>query len=130
MAKATLNVIMSMSPELRKRMTTLLETAYSLGRKDALLELAVTAPKNDPATRASARKKAAKSGVALSSGAFPIPDRRHLFMAMQAFGRAKPEDRAKVVAHIRARAAALGMLGDARVKKFLADHAGGKTKGS
>lgn len=130
MAKATLNVIVSTSPELRKRMTALLETAYSLGRQDALLELAVTAPKNDPATKAAARKKAAKSGAALSDGSFPIPDRRHLFMAMQAFGRCPENKRAALVAHIRRRAAALGLSGDARVKKFLADHAGGKTKGS
>lgn len=74
------------------------------------------------------RKRMAKQGVALPDGSFPIPDRRHLFMAMQAFGRCPEDKRAALVAHIRRRARALGAIGEERVAQFLADHVGGKTK--
>ena len=142
MAEKNLTVHVEMSPELRKRLDEVVEKhlertqrmvqlAYDRGRADVLLELAVTkAPKNDPATKAGARRKAAKSGTALADGSYPIPDARHLFMAMQAFGRCPPEKRGRLVAHIRRRAAALGLSGNERVKRFLADHAGGKAKGS
>lgn len=50
-----------------------------------------------------------KFAVKLSTGwAFPIPTVAFLKRAIQAFGRAKPEDRSKVKAHIISRAKALG----------------------
>jgi hypothetical protein len=52
------------------------------------------------------REKAAGKGQALPDGSFPIRDKADLKRASQALGRAK--DRAKVLAHIRKRAKALG----------------------
>lgn len=110
---------------------TVVEMAHAANRRAVVVQLAVvTAPSNDPATKAAARKKAARSGTALGDGSYPIPDRRHLFMAMQAFGRAPAAKRARVVAHIRRRARALGLIADPKVQAFLRDHAGGTTKGS
>lgn len=84
----------------------------------------------DPATTAASRRQAAKTGVALPDGSFPIPDQKHLRMAMQAFGRCPPEKRAALVNHIRTRARALGAIAADDVQQFLTDHAGGKTKGA
>lgn len=61
----------------------------------------------DPVTKAAARRKAAKSGAALSDGSFPIPDIAHVKKAIRAIGRAKNPARAK--AHIKKRARALGV---------------------
>jgi hypothetical protein len=60
----------------------------------------------DPVTKAAARRRAAKSGVALPDGSFPIPDKAHVKKAIRAIGRAKNPARAK--AHIKKRARALG----------------------
>jgi hypothetical protein len=75
------------------------------------------------------RKRMAGQGTALADGSFPIPDRAHLFAAMQAFGRCPTEKRAALVSLIRKQARALGAIGDPRVTQFLKDHAGGSTKG-
>ena len=54
------------------------------------------------------RKALAKSGVALPDGKFPIPDKAHLRAAI-AYRNSSSDPKAKVVAHIRARAKALGV---------------------
>jgi hypothetical protein len=54
------------------------------------------------------RRSAASGGAALPDGSYPIKNVEDLKNAIQAFGRAKPEDRAKVKAHIMKRAKALG----------------------
>lgn len=54
------------------------------------------------------RQKYAKSGIALPDGSYPIPDKDALRRAVQAFGRAKPGQRAAVRRHIIKRARALG----------------------
>jgi hypothetical protein len=56
------------------------------------------------------RRADAKSGAALPDGSFPIENKSDLHNAMQAVGRAK--DPAKARAHIRARAAALGLTSE------------------
>ena len=56
---------------------------------------------------ADARKKAAKSGVALPDGSFPIRDKRDWDKARRALGRAKNKDR--VIRHIKKRGRALGI---------------------
>lgn len=53
------------------------------------------------------RRSLAKEGVAMPDGSFPIRNRSDLMNALHAIGRAK--DRAKAVAHIKARAKALGL---------------------
>lgn len=53
------------------------------------------------------RQEMAKKGQALPDGSYPIVDMADLRNAMQAFGRSKPADRAKVKAHILKRAKAL-----------------------
>lgn len=61
------------------------------------------------------RKKLAKTGKALpdggtgSGGRFPIRNESDLRKAIRAVGRARPEDRGKVRAFIKRRAAALGL---------------------
>lgn len=64
-------------------------------------------PSGSP-TQAS-RDQSAKAGTALPGGRFPINNRADLHKAIQAVGRAKPEDRAKVRAFIKRRAKALGL---------------------
>jgi hypothetical protein len=54
------------------------------------------------------RQKLAKKGQALPDGSYPIRNESDLKNAIQAYGRSKPSDRAKVRAHIRKRAKALG----------------------
>jgi hypothetical protein len=54
------------------------------------------------------RKDLAKKGLALPDGSYPIESKGDLSNAMQAYGRAKPADRAKVKAHLLKRARALG----------------------
>lgn len=64
---------------------------------------------------AATRKKLASKGKALpdggtgSGGRFPIRNAADLKKAIRAVGRARPEDRAKVRAFIKRRAAALGL---------------------
>ena len=70
------------------------------------------------------RRKMAKSGVALDDGSYPIPDKTHLFAAMQAIGRAAPGKRPMVVAHIRKHARRLGMTDHPRVAAFLKNQSG------
>lgn len=55
------------------------------------------------------RKRAAKKGTALPDGSFPIESRGDLKNAIRAIGRAAPDKRAKVKAHIKRRAKALGV---------------------
>jgi hypothetical protein len=55
------------------------------------------------------RKKLAKKGSAMKDGSFPISNEKDLKNAERAIGRAHPSKRAKVRAHIRKRAAALGV---------------------
>lgn len=71
----------------------------------------------------SARQRMAKHGTALKDGSYPIPDRRHLALAMQAFGRCPKGKRAALVSHIRKQARALGAIGDPKVQRFLTEHA-------
>jgi hypothetical protein len=54
------------------------------------------------------RKQLAKSGAALPDGSYPIVTVQDLANAIRAYGRANPSDRARVKAHIKKRAAALG----------------------
>ena len=61
------------------------------------------------AWNATKRKKAAASGAAMPGGRFPIKDCRDVEKAVHALGRAKG-DTAKVKAHIRKRAKALGCM--------------------
>jgi hypothetical protein len=72
--------------------------------EDAALELAVSAE---------ARQKYAKSGVAMGSGAYPIPDSSHLAYAKQQFkaGHLTGHSAEEVRKHINARARALGLPG-------------------
>lgn len=68
---------------------------------------------------AAERKQHAASGAALPDGSYPIPDKGALKRAMQSVGRAPAAKRAKVKAHIRRRAKALGatsMLSEAFAK--------------
>lgn len=55
-----------------------------------------------------ARERLAKQGKALPDGSYPIRNVSDLKNAVKAYGRANPEDRAKVRTHIRKRARALG----------------------
>ena len=55
-----------------------------------------------------ARQRLAKEGKALPDGSYPIRNVNDLKNAVKAYGRANPEDRAKVRTHIRKRARALG----------------------
>ena len=55
-----------------------------------------------------ARKRLAKEGKALPDGSYPIRNAGDLKNAIQAYGRSKPGDRAKVRRHIMKRAKALG----------------------
>jgi peptidoglycan hydrolase-like protein with peptidoglycan-binding domain len=57
----------------------------------------------------SKRKRAAKKGTAMPDGSFPIESKQDLQNAMRAIGRAPKEKRAKVKAHIKRRAKAVGM---------------------
>lgn len=66
------------------------------------LELKLAARKFSEKTRG----KAAKRGIALPDGSFPIPDKDALRRAIQAIGRAKNPAKAKQ--HIKKRARALG----------------------
>lgn len=63
-------------------------------------------PLNKRTFSADERRAAASSGAALPDGSFPIQNRSDLANAIQAIGRAK--DRGKAMAHIKARAKALG----------------------
>ena len=54
------------------------------------------------------RKRLAATGKALPDGSYPIRNEKDLKNAIQAYGRAKPEDRSKVRSHIIKRAKALG----------------------
>lgn len=56
------------------------------------------------------RKELADSGAALPDGSYPIVTKQDLANAIMSIGRANPADRAKVKAHIIARAKALGAV--------------------
>jgi hypothetical protein len=56
------------------------------------------------------RKELAEDGMALPDGSYPIRDESDLKNAIRAYGRSNPKDRAKVRAHIRKRAKALGKV--------------------
>jgi len=55
-------------------------------------------------------------------GSWPIPNVQYLRRAILSFGRARPDDRPKVVAHIAARAKALGAEDLPWVDNFLKSH--------
>jgi hypothetical protein len=55
------------------------------------------------------RKQLAKKGHALPDGSYPIVNAGDLANAIQAIGRAGPGKRGQVIAHIKKRAAALGL---------------------
>lgn len=57
---------------------------------------------------AASRRRAAKSGAAMGDGSFPIRNVADLRRAVLAYGRAAPEKRDRVRAHIKRRARALG----------------------
>lgn len=54
------------------------------------------------------RDNLANKGEAMPDGSYPIPDKDALKRAIQSFGRAKPEQKDAVKAHIKKRAKALG----------------------
>jgi hypothetical protein len=56
------------------------------------------------------RKELAEGGMALPDGSYPIRNESDLKNAIRAYGRSNPKDRAKVRAHIRKRAKALGKV--------------------
>jgi hypothetical protein len=56
------------------------------------------------------RKELAEGGMALPDGSYPISNESDLKNAIRAYGRSNPKDRAKVRAHIRKRAKALGKV--------------------
>lgn len=56
------------------------------------------------------RKQLADSGAALPDGSYPIVTKQDLANAILAIGRANPQDRGKVKAHIIKRARALNAL--------------------
>ena len=65
-------------------------------------------------------------GVTLDkSGAWPIPNVAFLRKAIMSFGRARPDERDAVLAHIKARAKALGALNLSWVSNFLQSHGAG-----
>jgi hypothetical protein len=57
------------------------------------------------------RRRWADRGIALPDGSFPVPDCDYAEKAIRAQGRAKPEDRDRVVRHIKKRVRALGCSG-------------------
>lgn len=71
----------------------------------------------DVTFNAAQRRAYAKKKIAMADGSFPIPDKAHLRKAIMAVGRAHPSKRAAVKAHIRRRAAALGVTPPAGAKK-------------
>ena len=74
------------------------------GRDDANLVLQLAALNPTPEER----KRWASEGVAMPDGSYPIPTVVYLRAAIRSYGRAKPEDRGRVRAHIKKRARALG----------------------
>jgi hypothetical protein len=72
---------------------------------------------------AKARRKMAKQGVAMPDGSFPIPDASHLDSAIKLAGNA--HDPAAARAHIRKRAAALGL--SAKIPDSWSGDSGGDT---
>lgn len=59
------------------------------------------------------------------SGSWPIPNVQFLRKAVTSFGRARPDDREKIVAHIAARAKALGAEDLPWLSNFLQAHGAG-----
>jgi hypothetical protein len=90
------------------------KTAHTLG-----LAVSAATSGDGPAVtiNAAQRRVYAKKKIALPDGSFPIPDRRHLRKAILAVGFADPAKRAAVKAHIRRRAAVLGVKPPAGAKK-------------
>lgn len=90
------------------------KASHSLG-----LAVSATTSGDGPAVtmNAAQRRVYAKKGIAMPDGSFPIPDKAHLRKAILAAGRADPTKRAAVKAHIRKRAAALGVQPPAGAKK-------------
>jgi hypothetical protein len=70
------------------------------------------------------RDKFKTQGVSLPDGSFPIPSVLFLRKAIQSFGRVRPDDRNRLVEHIRQSADRLHADGLLWVKNFLAAHGG------
>jgi hypothetical protein len=72
------------------------------------------------------RQRFVKAGVTLpgSGGAYPIPTVAYLRRAIQSFGRVRPDDRQKLISHIKDRADALNADKLPWVANFLAKHGG------
>jgi len=85
---------------LRERLAAISASAGLSVDGSQLTELTVVSDK--------AREKLAKSGEALPDGSYPIRNEKDLKNAIHAYGRSTKGDRAKVRAHIRKRAKALG----------------------
>lgn len=83
------------------------------------LAVSATTSGDGPAVtfNAAQRRSYAKRGIAMPDGSFPIPDKAFLRKAIMTVGRAHPSKRAAVKAHIRKRAAALGVTPPAGAKK-------------
>ena len=65
-------------------------------------------------------------GVTLDkSGAWPIPNVAFLRKAIMSFGRARPDERDAVFAHIKASAQRLNAMNLSWVKNFIAKHGAG-----
>lgn len=116
--KATTN------PAQQQQILAQLKTALGLAqtaRAAQVLALAVPAATSgdgpDVTINAAQRRVYAKKKIALPDGSFPIPDKAHLRKAILAVGRAHPSKRAAVKAHIRRRAAQLGVTPPAGAKK-------------
>lgn len=77
------------------------------GEKDMLFEDDEIETKKKFSTER--REELAKEGEALPGGSYPIENEQDLKNAIHAYGRSKPEDRAKVRAHIIKRAKELGL---------------------
>lgn len=116
--KATTN------PAQQQQILAQLKTALGLAqtaRAAQVLALAVPAATSgdgpDVTINAAQRRVYAKKKIAMADGSFPIPDKAHLRKAILAVGRAHPSKRAAVKAHIRRRAAQLGVTPPAGAKK-------------
>jgi hypothetical protein len=116
--KATTN------PAQQQQILAQLKTALGLAqtaRAAEVLALAVpaTTSGDGPAVtiNGAQRRVYAKKKIAMPDGSFPIPDKAHLRRAILAVGRAHPDKRDAVKAHIRRRATQLGVTPPAGAKK-------------
>lgn len=74
------------------------------------------------------RDKMQSQGATMNDGSFPIPSVKFLRKAIQSFGRCPPDKRDALVAHIRAKAKALGASDLPWVKNFVQAHSAGGSR--